>query len=115
MPENEISEQFYFYLNGGGVLKSTSDLAQALKTMSSEVFSHHVNQERNDFYNWVKDVFKDKALAAKLKRCKTKESMAKAIEKVPAKKQSEKPADKAKPVHAPDLKKEKILRMLKDL
>jgi len=34
--------------------------------MDDGAFCHHVNQDRNDFYNWIKDAFKENELATRL-------------------------------------------------
>ncbi|MEM0230894.1 MAG: hypothetical protein QXW00_04135 [Candidatus Woesearchaeota archaeon] len=56
----------YLILRDGKVLKNIADLRSALATMSSETFNLHVNFERNDFANWVRNVFLEKELADKL-------------------------------------------------
>ncbi|MBW2988384.1 hypothetical protein DRJ48_04880 [Candidatus Woesearchaeota archaeon] len=43
-----------------------------LKTLSSEQFRHHVNKERNDFYNWVLHSLKERRLALRLRHLKSK-------------------------------------------
>ena len=42
------------------------ELAEVLEDLEDHVFDHHVNPERNDFHNWVKEVFKDVELAKKM-------------------------------------------------
>ncbi len=71
----KISPDFYFKLRSGGVIKNIPELKKAVKRMNKEVFSHHVNEHKNDFSNWIKDVFKDQKLANLLKQCKTREKM----------------------------------------
>ena len=73
-PENKE-----FHLQDGRVLKNVKELLEALQGMSDEVFNHHVNAERNDFANWVRDVFGAKPLATQMKRVKTKDSTVKKI------------------------------------
>ena len=43
------------------------ELENALKTMSYETFSYHANEEKNDFYNWIKDTVGDEELAELIK------------------------------------------------
>ncbi|HLG23319.1 MAG TPA: DUF5752 family protein [Candidatus Nanoarchaeia archaeon] len=62
----------HFVVADGKKLGSVLDLADALETMSEDVFSHHVNDLKNDFSKWVKDVFYDHSLAEDLSRAKTK-------------------------------------------
>ena len=75
----EIPPQKKFFLCNGEVIGDVHELMEKLKTMDEGVFKHHVNVERNDFANWVRDVFMDKKLARDLARVKTKESMAKKL------------------------------------
>ena len=56
----------YFFLGSGEAIKSVKGLADALEKMPEEVFKHHVNQEKNDFANWIEHVFEDKTLAKKI-------------------------------------------------
>ena len=53
----------YFKLTDGTILKNLKDLLEALRSMEEGVFAHHVNEYRNDFANWVRDVFDEQALA----------------------------------------------------
>jgi len=48
------------------VLKSLIELVDALETMDDETFYHHANEERNDFYNWIKEAFNENELATRL-------------------------------------------------
>lgn len=38
------------------------ELADDLATMTDESFAYHVNAEKNDFVNWVRDIIGDKKL-----------------------------------------------------
>lgn len=79
--KQEVSPEFYFRLADGRVLKSIPELSDALNDMEDWVFEHHVNDDRNDFSNWIKDVYQDKKLASSLSRCKKKVSMAKSLDR----------------------------------
>jgi hypothetical protein len=68
-----------FWVNNGGILKNLGELAVAFKEISNEQFAFHVNKEKNDFSNWVKDVVGDKALAGSLLKTKTKAAALKAV------------------------------------
>jgi hypothetical protein len=69
----------FFYVNDGRVIKTLHELPDVLRSMSPETFNHHVNSEKNDFYNWTVDVFNHTRLGRKIKSAKTKESMAKKV------------------------------------
>lgn len=74
-----IPSDKYFYVNDGTVIRHLAELPEALRNMSFEVFNHHVNEEKNDFYIWIDDVFKHSKLARKIKDVKRKETMAKHV------------------------------------
>jgi len=54
-------------------------LKSIVHEIDDNVFSHHVNSDRNDFATWVKDIHKDDALASMLREAKTKPEIASAI------------------------------------
>ena len=70
----EVSPEVYFYLADGSVLKSAYELYKAIDHIDANTFKHHVNPERNDFANWIGDIYRDKKLATSLRKCKTKKS-----------------------------------------
>jgi hypothetical protein len=51
-------------------IRSIPELAEALEIMSEESFVHHVNEKKNDFAAWVRDVMHDDELSAKLEGTK---------------------------------------------
>ena len=79
MQITNISADKYFRVADGTVIKHLAELPDALRNMSPETFASHVNNERNDFYDWVKDVFDHSSLARKIKHVKHKETMAKQV------------------------------------
>ncbi len=62
-----------FYVHNGEVLKNLLDLADSLETMPNNVFIYHVNEQKNDFANWVKDVLGEPVLAEELYLIKEKD------------------------------------------
>ncbi|MEK6984737.1 MAG: DUF5752 family protein [Nanoarchaeota archaeon] len=68
----EAPEEHHFVVADGRKLKNVIELADALETMSEEIFSHHANEFKNDFATWVKDVFYDHSLAEDISRAKNK-------------------------------------------
>ena len=68
----EAPEEHHFVVADGRKLKNIIEFADALETMSEEVFRHHVNEAKNDFSNWVKDVFHDHSLAEDIARAKNR-------------------------------------------
>lgn len=61
--KKDIKPEHYFYLRDGRVLKDLIDLSECLETINNDVFYHHVNDARNDFANWIRDIFERKELA----------------------------------------------------
>jgi hypothetical protein len=64
--KKNIKPETYFILKSGGVIKSLEELAMNMDTISYEDFAHHVNDVRNDFANWIRDVIKEEKLAEEL-------------------------------------------------
>jgi hypothetical protein len=74
-----IPEENYFYVCDGSVLRNLEELVQALPHMPDSVFSYHANREKNDFANWVRDVFGKRLLAKKMSKTTDKRSVAKLV------------------------------------
>lgn len=62
----EIPENNYFVLANGRPVKHVAELASILDQLEDHVFKHHVSADRNDFHNWIRDVFEDIELARKI-------------------------------------------------
>jgi len=73
-------EERYFYTCDGKTLKNLEEMLSWVKQSNDDSFSHHVNQEKNDFSGWVKEVVKDSTLAKKFKKNQKKEAIIKEIE-----------------------------------
>src|SRR3989338_3962607 len=76
----EADSTSYFFVSDGTVLKNKGHLKSFLSTCSHATFSNHVNNEKNDFFNWVRDVFLDKELAERIKKKNDSKEMLYAIE-----------------------------------
>ena len=70
---SDVKAEHLFWISDGTAIKNLHELAGAMGRISDDVFRHHVNDQRNDFHNWVRDVHKDKKLADSLLKSKTKE------------------------------------------
>lgn len=70
---NKLKPEHYFILIDGSVIKSLRELGNSLEEMSEDTFYYHVNEIKNDFHNWVKNVFKEMELAEKLFEAETKD------------------------------------------
>ena len=76
-----VPEDKKFWVCDGRVLKNLRELEQALRTMSDETYRYHVNKAKNDFYNWIKDVFRNRKLATEIKKSRNKISAANKLKK----------------------------------
>ncbi len=65
---SKVSENVAFHAIDGAEIRSILGLADALGEMSDDTYYHHVNQDNNDFANWINAVFNEKALAQDMKR-----------------------------------------------
>jgi hypothetical protein len=71
----EIKPDNYFVLCDGRSVKDIAELAKILETLSDDVFYYHVTTEKNDFANWLNDVFKEEQLASDIRSSKSKIEM----------------------------------------
>lgn len=63
----EVTPDRYFVLCDGRKVKSGKELADILQLISDDMFKYHVTDTKNDFSNWVNDVFGEPELAKKLR------------------------------------------------
>lgn len=68
-----------FWVNNGPILKNLEELANILPEITDETLHHHVNDEKNDFSNWIRYVIGDQKLANDLSSSRNKESALKKI------------------------------------
>lgn len=66
---SDAKPKFYFKLMNGPEIKNILELANALRNMPNEVFYHHSNDQKNDFGNWIRDVFKLEELSKEIWNC----------------------------------------------
>ena len=81
MSLQDTSSDKVFWLHGGKTIKNVLELAKELKQMNNETFAHYVNNEKNDFANWIQHCIKDEQLATLLKTTKSKERMEAIVER----------------------------------
>jgi hypothetical protein len=77
----DVPDGKVFWCSDGRVVRNMQELAAALREMSDDIFSNHLNSDKNDFSNWLNDVVGDTALSKDLRRVATQ---ATAIRKVEA-------------------------------
>ena len=56
-------EDCSFRLADAREIKNLRELNEILVSMDGNMFRHYVNGKRNDFSNWIKDIFKENDLA----------------------------------------------------
>lgn len=127
----DASTENYFYVCNGSVLKNVEDLKIFLQNVDTHTFSCHVNEQKNDFMSWIRDVIKDDLLASNISKCATKEEALNCIKKrissvksaITRKKKSEAPSCSAeevaekkpfKSIYLDKRKKNEILTLLKE-
>ncbi len=76
-----VPEENTFRLKSGQQIKNLYELSIHLAGMDDDTFQHHVNDEKNDFRNWIFDIVKDDRLADRLAGTKDRAKMAKIVEK----------------------------------
>jgi len=79
--KTKLTDDKAFYVKNGPVIKSVKELAEALDSdsISDEAFQFHLNNNNNDFINWIDGVYKASDLVKSLKRVKTKKGFAKKL------------------------------------
>jgi hypothetical protein len=76
-----VPKEHNFKLKNGREIKNLHGLSKHLSTIDEDTFSHHVNEEKNDFMNWVDDIINDPKLAKKIAKAANQEKMAKVVHK----------------------------------
>ena len=56
-------------------IKSVKELADYLPKMEDALFKKYVDDQHNQFADWVRNTFHDEPLAGKLAQAKTKDAM----------------------------------------
>ena len=72
---SRVPESVSFWLCTNQKLFSLKELAAALNGINDDMFRYHVNRDKNDFENWIRDIIQDKELAREISRIKTKETL----------------------------------------
>lgn len=64
----------------GKILASLKDLDEELQNMNDDVFRKFVNEQKNDFANWIEGVFLEHDLGLEIRASKTREEMRRTLE-----------------------------------
>ena len=74
-----VPDENVFWPRDGRVFHNLQDLAEGLQTMSDETYRHHVNDTKNDFCNWVRDVIGDGRLVQDLMKARSASQAARVV------------------------------------
>jgi hypothetical protein len=77
---SDVAGEYVFWLCDGRTLKSLDELAVALRGMNPDVFNYHVNKEKNDLANWIKNIIGDKQLATSISKLKSQKGIQSKVE-----------------------------------
>ena len=98
---NNYSNDSFIFRNGTKV-NSIKELIIALQKADDNVFYFHVNDNKNDFYEWIKHSMRNPVLAEKIKKL-DKESMIDFLTEYDIKTNFENDFNKDKPkIHEPN-------------
>lgn len=64
-----------FYVCNGTVLNNLDEMLTELEKMDEGSFRHHVNESKNDFSNWMNDIFREAELADKIRNVMDKKKI----------------------------------------
>lgn len=81
MSLNDVHPDHVFRLKNGKTINNLYELASELAAMDEEVFEHHVNEDKNDFYNWLLHIVRDEQLARVFSEIRDRRLMLAAVEK----------------------------------
>lgn len=76
----DVEPEKFFWLSDGRILKNLKELALALETMDETVWNYHVTAEKNDFANWIENVFGQYQLGASIRKVKSPRIAAKRLQ-----------------------------------
>ena len=74
-----VPEDKVFWSNDGRIFKNMRELSDGLANMTEETYVYHVNAEKNDFANWVRDVIRDSDLAKNISKATNRTQAAKVV------------------------------------
>jgi len=69
-----------YELEGGVEVRDVHELLDALTTMDDRTFKQYVNEDKNEFADWIRNVFKDYKLATTIKDVRVRAEMTRKIE-----------------------------------
>lgn len=76
---DDVHHDYHFITHQGSPIKNVHELLAYVKDLNNETFGDFVNEEKNDFYNWIKYAVKDDYLAKQIEGVKSKKDVTKEI------------------------------------
>lgn len=77
--QEKAPEAYVFWCCDGRKFCDMRELAEGLAAISDDTYTYHVNQEKNDFCNWVRDIILDTELADSLVLATSKTAAAQCV------------------------------------
>jgi len=76
---SDVKPEEAFWIYNGPTIRNLHELKIALETMDKLSFFHHVNEEKNDFENWIRHAIHDEELADSIRKAKNKKKALKRV------------------------------------
>jgi hypothetical protein len=74
-----VPDEVVFRCHNGRTMRNLRELEHSLSGMADETFTYHTAEGRNDFSQWVRDIFGDEKLAKDLAKSLNREQAARAV------------------------------------
>lgn len=79
MRNQKMNTECRFYFNNGDSAGDLHEFIAKVRHIDDATFRHHMNNERNDFYLWIRDGLEKPALANGIRRIKTAQGLARKL------------------------------------
>lgn len=76
-----VPEEKVFWVNDGRKIRNVIELAEALDNMKEKTFKLHVNKNKNDFSEWIRNVIGNEKLANEVARLVMKDKIQIVVQK----------------------------------
>ena len=104
----DYSEEKAFITHNHETIRDLTELRDFLSKAPDKVFSYHVNQEKNDFENWIRHVLKNEELADLIRKKKSREDYIRLIDYFLTKQELEKPDSELRKEELPPVERVKL-------